>query len=167
MAALPPALPSLPHVLAPLRKVKAPEPIFRGPLPIGANLSIWSQKTSLQVRSQEPVLDPRLKPQAPVQPSPGTATEKAPQAREASLHSCQTPLAEYECASAVQTTGKHQPHTDGTPQVCRRRFKRFLSFPLLQERKVGLHQALLPCFCRRHQRAHKSLPFLFLQCPSD
>ncbi len=36
---------------------------------------------------------------------------------------------------------------------------RFLCLPLLKPRQVGLHQALLPWFCRGHQHAQMCLPF--------
>src|SRR5215831_16404725 len=81
----------------------------RGIGSIGAKLSIKSPNPPLQVHSQEPLLEPRLKPQSLVQPSPGTGTEKAPQARKTELYPCPAPMPEHDCSKPTRTTSQKPP----------------------------------------------------------
>src|SRR5947207_1507305 len=143
-------------------------------LPIGANLSIGSREGAQERRSQEALLDPRQEAEPLVDASTRTGTEKTLQTWQTQLHPCRTPLSQDQRTPAAQATGGHQPHADWTPQlVCtlystlpHRLWRLVPCLPLLQERQVGLHQALLSLLGHHGHAAQERLPFLFLQHPS-
>src|SRR5437016_6616164 len=141
---------------------------------IGANLSLRSREGAQERRTQEALLDPRQEAEPLVDASTRTGTEKAPQTWQTQLHPCRTPLSQDYRTPAAQATGGQQPHADETsPFVCflfstlsHRLFRLVLGLPLLQQRQVGLYQALLPLLGHHGHAPQERLPFLFLQHPS-